>query len=131
MRIEQQLKRETHREYYKHLKDYRWFEFSAKIIEKHGEFCSACDCDSDANFQVHHLGYKTGHLPWEYEYDEVQVLCDACHRDIHVFADEIWNEILKCSNKWILYEAIKAVRDVIGCHVIPEQIIANLNQPKK
>lgn len=40
-------------------------------------------CGSTERLQVHHVGYKTGLLPWEYTCNDVKVLCRNCHARVH------------------------------------------------
>lgn len=32
---------------------------------------------------VHHPRYINGRMPWEYDNDELMVLCEPCHKDQH------------------------------------------------
>lgn len=40
--------------------------------------CESCGVD-DQELHVHHLFYGAGREPWEYEDDELWVLCARCH----------------------------------------------------
>jgi hypothetical protein len=111
------MKRETHREYQDKLKDWRWKSFCTFVYAQEkfrgrtyaGPWCEVCE--SLDNLQVHHLGYREHIEPWDYRMDEVMVLCDVCHQQIHLNADELWNEVLKCRNTWHIYEVLKAARN--------------------
>lgn len=109
------LKRTIHADYQKLLRDPRWAEFSDEVKSRKGNVCEVCG-DDDVKLEVHHLGYKEDHLPWEYEDYEVAVVCRDCHADFHKRADELWNEVLKTKNQWVIYECVKAVRRTMERH---------------
>jgi len=65
-------------EYKKYLKSEHWQSFRKEAIEHHGSFCSLCG--GKEKISVHHLTYKNrGHE----NLDDVVVLCDSCHKEIH------------------------------------------------
>ena len=69
-----------------HYRSKDWAEFRDKFIELHNAKCSQCGRSRDADgviLQVHHLEYRAGHKPWEYGYDELEVLCRKCHAVEH------------------------------------------------
>ena len=75
---------ESHKrkEYYKHLlKDKRWKEFRLKVMSERGSKCECCG-GTDI-LQIHHTFYVSGKMPWEYNIDDVRVLCKKCHQRIH------------------------------------------------
>lgn len=108
------LKRETHKSYADLLSAPEWHEFSKRIKMLRDGRCE--NCESEEQLQVHHLGYRDGLKPWEYQDDEVMVLCEPCHSEIHSYADAMWNEALKCKNMWIIYECKKAVSETLRKH---------------
>ena len=71
-----------HKEYYKHLlKDKRWEEFRLKVMSERGSKCECCG-GTDI-LQIHHTFYMHGKMPWEYEINDMRVLCKKCHQRIH------------------------------------------------
>jgi 5-methylcytosine-specific restriction endonuclease McrA len=112
--------RDIHKSYSELLKDPRWREYAARIKAE----CWSCrECGTEESLQVHHLGYRAGLMPWEYEDDEVMVLCDSCHSELHDYADKIWNESLRSRNKWVIYECAKAVETTIKKNALSEHAI--------
>jgi hypothetical protein len=69
-------------EYAKLLDDPRWRLFTRKIRREDGNACQCCK-RSDKVTQVHHLFYD-GRKPWEYERRELALLCEGCHKELHV-----------------------------------------------
>lgn len=61
------------------LKDPRWKTKRDECIEAAGHACEKCG--STRNLQVHHPHYERGKMPWEY--DNLIVLCAACHTKTH------------------------------------------------
>lgn len=71
-----------HKEYYRHLlKDKRWKEFRLKVMSERGNKCECCG-GTDI-LQIHHTFYISGKMPWEYNIDDMRVLCKKCHQRIH------------------------------------------------
>lgn len=58
-----------------------WKKFSKGIREQRN-FCEACK-RGNVELNVHHFFYDASRLPWEYNSDEVTVLCRSCHEQIH------------------------------------------------
>jgi len=117
------MRRTIHESYRDLLKTEQWMRFSSAVKSERGNRCWICDCSNhDETLEVHHMGYKEGAKPWEYNLDEVLVVCSTCHRNIHDFADDLWNEALKTDNQWLIYECYKAVRRIIAREKgVPEQ----------
>ncbi len=60
------------------LKDPRWQRKRLEILQRDGWACTECG-DKDKSLQVHHLRYRYGAKPWEYEGDLLTTLCEVCH----------------------------------------------------
>jgi hypothetical protein len=58
-----------------------WKRFSRSTRDQRN-FCECCKL-GDRQLQVHHLFYDPSRELWEYTNEEVVVLCDSCHREIH------------------------------------------------
>lgn len=72
-----------------------WKAYCAEQIKLHGGVCAHClRSGSEVVLQVHHTKYVKGRLPWEYPYDECEVLCRGCHAKVH--------GIIKPSKDWEL-----------------------------
>ena len=67
--------------YNEQLKTRRWFIFREKVFKHNGRVCKMCG--SKTYLQVHHLKYKAKHYAWEYDLDEVVVICRKCHEKVH------------------------------------------------
>lgn len=67
--------------YDEQLKDKRWEAFRKFVFAVRGKKCEICG--GTHILQVHHPKYKGGRLAWEYTCNEVQVLCNNCHKKIH------------------------------------------------
>lgn len=69
-------------------RDYRqpeWRTFRAEMLEREGFRCARCGRTQAAGvvLQVHHKRYVTGRKPWQYGYEECEVLCRGCHGESH------------------------------------------------
>lgn len=78
----QSYKKRKRQKYYEQLlKDERWKLFRLKVMSERG--CSCEYCGSTETIQIHHTKYVKGRLPWEYEINDMRVLCRICHQRIH------------------------------------------------
>jgi len=69
-------------------KDYRlpeWQAYRVEMLEREGYKCSQCGRSKEVGvvLQVHHKSYVTGRRPWDYPYDDCEVLCRGCHGELH------------------------------------------------
>lgn len=90
----------------------QWREFRQHVIDTKGYRCDNCGCDTDKP-QVHHKGYVWGRMPWQYEVDEVRVLCDKCHGIIHERRDEfrLWFQSLTWKTRQLLLRVLQSYTD--------------------
>lgn len=61
-----------------------WKLYCTEQIKLHGGVCAHClRSEDEVVLQVHHPNYVKGPLPWEYPYEECEVLCRGCHAREH------------------------------------------------
>jgi hypothetical protein len=72
--------------YYEKLKDPRWQKVRLQAMEKANFCCQMCFDDS-TSLNVHHKEYFKGHEPWEYNLNQLIVLCEDCHKNHHAYKD--------------------------------------------
>jgi hypothetical protein len=63
------------------LKRPEWQKKRLEILNDRGWACESCD-DTESTLHVHHRAYIKGRKPWEYDEDQLEVLCEACHEAI-------------------------------------------------
>lgn len=68
--------------YWQKLKDPRWQKLRLQVMEANNFCCEMCG-DSESTLNVHHKEYLKGHEPWEYETNQLSVLCESCHDCVH------------------------------------------------
>ena len=77
-----EIERRKRKEYYNRLlEDKRWKEFRLKVLSERGNKCECCG-GTDV-LQIHHTFYISGKMPWEYDINDMRVLCRTCHQRIH------------------------------------------------
>ena len=77
-----EIERRKRKEYYNRLlEDKRWKEFRLKVLSERGNKCECCG-GTDI-LQIHHTFYISGKMPWEYDINDMRVLCQKCHQRIH------------------------------------------------
>lgn len=64
------------------LKDPRWQHKRLEALQAADFSCQKCATTSRA-LDVHHTLYVPGRNPWEYELEDLRVLCEDCHRSEH------------------------------------------------
>jgi hypothetical protein len=70
----------AHEVYLFQLLDPRWSQFVAKV-KKEKIRCERCG--AGYRLEVHHPHYVNGRTIWDYEVNEVMLLCRACHAEQH------------------------------------------------
>ena len=64
------------------LRDPRWQKKRLEALEKAYWECENCG-DKTTMLHVHHKRYVKGCMAWEYELDQLVVLCEPCHEGEH------------------------------------------------
>lgn len=73
-------------QYWQKLKDPRWQRKRLEAMEKADFTCEICG-DSESTLNVHHKEYFKGREPWEYLPEQLAVLCEECHENLHEKTD--------------------------------------------
>lgn len=103
------------------LKTAEWESFRQEFItsRKNEDGIPGCDdCGEEMNgtLHVHHKIYRNGLLPWEYDYDDLRLICSECHQRIHD-TEEKWRNLIRRVPPHVCYEAgdllseLEAIRD--------------------
>jgi hypothetical protein len=81
--------------YAEKLKDVRWQKIRLEALNASGWQCQYCASgqESGVSLNVHHCRYIRGREPWEYQLDQLLVLCERCHKEHHERNDKL-NEVL-------------------------------------
>lgn len=69
-------------EYAELLKKPQWQKRRLQMLEKAGWKCVECGAE-EQQLHVHHKRYIAGAKPWEYEDEDLAVLCERCHEKAH------------------------------------------------
>jgi hypothetical protein len=62
--------------------DTRWISRAASFRSTCGRFCQSCR-RADIPISVHHVNYDRGRNLWDYEDQDLAMLCEPCHQLIH------------------------------------------------
>lgn len=68
--------------YAEQLKHPNWQRRRLEALESSGFSCENCG-DKETTLHVHHKRYIKGRMAWEYELEELSVLCEPCHESHH------------------------------------------------
>jgi hypothetical protein len=74
--------------YFKKLLDPRWQKKRLETLELAEWKCEVC-YDAESTLHVHHKQYFKGRDPWEYDVDQLAVVCAACHKATHQLPDNL------------------------------------------
>lgn len=72
--------------YWEKLQDPRWQKKRLEAMQAKEFVCEVC-FDGESMLQVHHKEYFTGRNPWEYDLNQLAVLCKNCHENHHSSMD--------------------------------------------
>lgn len=67
------------------LKDGRWQVKKTQIMQRDNFTCRMCGAKAadGTTLNVHHIQYRRGAKPWEYDDNELITLCENCHKTQH------------------------------------------------
>lgn len=74
------------------LRDPRWQKKRLQVLDRAQWRCEACG-DTESTLHVHHKPYFKGRDPWEYDNDQLAVLCESCHEFTHETPDVLLDVI--------------------------------------
>jgi hypothetical protein len=74
------------------LKDPRWQKKRLECLDAARWQCQSCG-DGTSTLHVHHKRYIKGREPWEYDRDQLAVLCECCHDEQHAMPDVLMDVI--------------------------------------
>jgi hypothetical protein len=74
--------------YSQKLRDPRWQKRRLEVLQTQEWTCVCCSAQ-EKTFHVHHKHYVQGREPWEYDDDQLAVLCESCHSERHEFDKKI------------------------------------------
>jgi len=78
------------------LRDPRWQKKRLEMLEAAGWKCSGCEKTTET-LHVHHVHYRRGAMPWEYDASELRVLCETCHTNVHLAQQALLEIVEACS----------------------------------
>jgi hypothetical protein len=115
--------------YRERLLDPRWQRLKNDALMKADYTCQECE-SKDRTLHVHHLWYRKNTLPWEYELDELRVLCDKCHEDAENYRQQIGKAIFNAP-LWAQYDIVQHVLPLMNAcpEVFWPQIVADCKDP--
>jgi 5-methylcytosine-specific restriction endonuclease McrA len=64
------------------LKDPRWQKKRLRVLDRDQWMCQRCGADQ-YTLHVHHIEYKKGIKPWDYDDSDLLTLCEYCHKINH------------------------------------------------
>lgn len=94
--------------YWEQLRHPTWQKLRLRMLDRAGFKCANCN-DTETNLHVHHKQYIKGHMAWEYEEANFEVLCDACHENAHFFKDSLNSVLAQLPS-----ELLDQIRDLVA-----------------
>lgn len=96
-----------------------WQRKRLQRLEASEWMCDHCAAEENT-LHVHHKRYVKGRMAWEYENDELAVLCNKCHLDEHAL-DDLLKEMLSASSMWA---TLGSVVPLVGGYLAANYAIA-------
>lgn len=84
--------------YAQQIKHPLWQKKRLEVLEANGYECQECR-DDDTTLHVHHPFYKRGAMIWDYAKEELECLCEKCHKERHEIDEKIKKALALCSEK--------------------------------
>lgn len=84
--------------YLEQLKHPLWQQKRLRMLEAGCWRCSLCS-EAGTTLHVHHKRYVKGRMVWEYEDEELNVLCELCHGEEHEL-QELLSDLLVAAQDW-------------------------------
>ena len=79
------------------LLDHRWLKKRKEAIHHDKYTCQSCRRKyPEVTLCVHHTGYITGWMPWDYPLILLQTLCTSCHEAVHAGQKPIYAKCSRC-----------------------------------
>lgn len=88
--------------YYELLRDPRWQKKRLEVLSRSNFSCEEC-CAKDKTLNVHHIQYRKGAKPWEYDESELASLCEDCHRDRHDLETQIRAQLARLTREELAF----------------------------
>lgn len=74
--------------YSEQLRHPNWQRKRLEAMEAAGFECSNCG-DKESTLNVHHKRYVKGRMAWEYDLEDLAVLCEPCHATEHAWRERL------------------------------------------
>lgn len=74
--------------YSEQLRHPNWQRKRLEMLQAANFECSNCG-DKETTLHVHHKQYLKGHMAWEYNEHQLEVLCEQCHELAHDFSEDL------------------------------------------
>lgn len=117
--------REIRRHYREYFDDPQWKMFREQFLFL---FPNCFFCGQSAE-DVHHTKYRNA-LPWEYDHSECRAVCRVCHKDIHLAASDVWNELISLSPT-LIHVVLKLLREANESNNTQKCLINALRQVQR
>lgn len=72
--------------FFEQYKSPEWQKKRLEALDSAEFRCQRC-FDGESQLNVHHKRYIKGRKVWDYDKNELEVLCDSCHQTVHVEKD--------------------------------------------
>lgn len=83
--------------YIQKLRDPKWQRKRLEALQSNEFTCEMCG-DAESPLHVHHKAYFKGREPWEYDCNQLAVLCESCHKSQHGAGDDLLKDVMSRLN---------------------------------
>ena len=114
--------------YQQALRDPRWQKKRLELFEASHWTCECCG-EKTKELHVHHLLYKKGLKPWEYDQDQLMCVCSTCHEQIgaakQLLDEAILNYVRGCGPHHAS-DVYKMLTSFLWCYMCPGPNVDNI-----
>lgn len=78
----------------------KWQKKRLEVMQANEFSCQVCG-DKDETLNVHHKAYIKGRKVWEYDAEQLECLCETCHKTVHEQKEKLDALLLLVSSEGI------------------------------
>jgi hypothetical protein len=88
--------------YSEKLRDPKWQKKRLEVLQR-DEFCCQLCNDKETELHIHHIFYRKGKNPWEYNDNELVTYCKYCHLIVEKYKDFVVFQVNNINNYYLVH----------------------------
>ena len=102
------------RTYTELLRDKKWQKKRLEVFQRDDWTCTNCNCKTEEyqSLHIHHKRYIAGYDPADYDLEDLETLCEECHRKKHGIIDVSEYDLALDENDQVVSYDLKKLKKV-------------------